>query len=309
VSEVKDIIVVGGGPAGLSAALYGARAGMKVAVVEKSQPGGQLWMSEKIENYPGFPGGAPSAELASRFEEQVKMFDAEIVSGEALKLEADENKDFILSLSSGEKLNGASVILCCGAAMRPLNVPGEKEYLGRGVSYCAVCDGPLYRDKIVAVVGGGNTACEEALFLARFAKKIYLIHRRPELRAVKSVSSLVKENEKIELLLEKEVLGLEGNELIEKVNLKDGSEVQVDGVFIFIGLEPKTKWVADYVKTEKGFVVTDTSLRTSVDGVFAAGDCRFGSLRQVVSACGEGAAAGEEARKYVEKKKGIHYDW
>ncbi len=307
-SEKYDILIIGGGPAGMTAGIYTARAGMKVVVVEKSQPGGQLWLSESIENYPGFSDGVSSAELSGSMEDQAKNFGVEFISAvvENVVKIAD---GFSAKISSGNNITSDAVIIAGGATMSTLGVTGEKEYTGRGVSYCAVCDGPLFRDKVLAVVGGGNTACEEAIYLTRFARKVYLVHRRPELRAVKNIRNEVENNSKIELLLEKQIKAISGDELVKSIKFEDGTDMSVDGVFIFVGLSPSTGCVEGVVDMEKGFIKTDKKFLASVDGVFAAGDCRYGSFRQVVTACGEGAAAGEEARKFVEKKKGTAYDW
>jgi thioredoxin reductase (NADPH) len=304
----RDILIVGGGPAGLTAAIYTARSGMDTLILEKGMPGGQLWLSEKIENYPGFPEAVDSSSFAQKFEQQAKKFGAELVSLEAESIESREH-GFSVKTSSNEEIETLSVIITSGASMSKLGVRGEEELTGRGVSYCAVCDGPLFRDREVAVVGGGNTACEEALYLTRFASRVYLIHRRPRLRAVESLRDRIEQNSKIDLVLGKEIREINGKELVDSITLNDESKINVQGVFIFVGLKPNTQWAEDFLDTEKGFIVTDTGLMSSMEGVFAAGDCRMGSLRQVISACGEGAVAGEESRKYVEKKKGIAYDW
>jgi thioredoxin reductase (NADPH) len=307
-SNVWDIIIIGGGPAGITAAIYTARAGMSTLVIEKAHPGGQLWWSESIENYPGFPNGISSMDLAGNIEKQARNFGAEFISEEIKKIEKAKGC-FKVETESGKELSACGIVIATGAAMKQLGVKGENKFLGKGVSYCAVCDGPLFRDKTVAVIGGGNTACEEAEYLTRFASKVYLIHRRPELRAVQMHRQQVEENEKIELLLEKEIEEIKGDGTVNALNFKDGTSIDLDGVFIFVGLSPSTGYLKDFVDMEHGFVITDEKLMTSVKGVFAAGDCRKGSFRQVVTACGEGAFAGEETRKYIEKKKGISYDW
>jgi thioredoxin reductase (NADPH) len=305
---MKDILIIGAGPAGMTAAVYAGRSGMDTLVLEKNLSGGQLWLTENIENYPGFPDGIKTADLAAKMENQAKKFGARILNDEAAGIEA-AGEDFIIETGSGEKIEARSVILASGASMSRLGVKGEEEFLGRGVSFCAVCDGPLFREKQVAVVGGGNTACEEAVFLTRFASKVYLVHKRPKLRAVKKIRETVTANQKIELLLEKEIEEIIGKEYVEAIKMKDSGQTKVDGVFIFAGLNPNTGFIQGLVDTEKGFIKTDRNMGSSRQGIFACGDCRYGSLRQVVAACGEGAAAGEEARKYVEKKKGIAYDW
>ncbi|MFW6134100.1 MAG: thioredoxin-disulfide reductase [Elusimicrobiota bacterium] len=306
--KTSDVLIIGGGPAGLTAALYASRGGMGTIVIDKGQPGGQLWWSEKIENYPGFPDGIGSAELAARMEKQAGRFGAEFETGEVNKVEQD-GQIFKARTAEGKIFFSDSLIITTGASMKKIGVKGEEKYIGRGVSYCAVCDGPLYKDRVVGVIGGGNTACEEAVYLTKFAKKVYLIHRRPRLRAVDNLVNRVEQNKKIQLVLESEVKEIKGEKLVKSLLLDDDREIKVDGIFIFIGLSPNTGFVKGLVKLKKGFIKTDKNMMTSVKGIFSAGDCRQGSLRQVVSGCGEGAIAGEQARMYVEEKKGISYDW
>jgi thioredoxin reductase (NADPH) len=304
----RDIVIVGAGPAGISAAIYSARSGMETSIIEKSQPGGQLWWSESIENYPGFPDGISSMILAGDMEKQARKFAVEFVRDEAVGLKKVKN-GFEISTASGADIHAVSVIIASGASMSTLGIKGEKDFTGKGVSYCAVCDGPLFRDKPIAVIGGGNTACEEAAYLAKFASIVYLIHRRPRLRAVKTLVERINNNPKIKMVLEKKVQEIAGGDTVESLRLDDDSSLQVNGVFIFAGLIPSTGIFEGFLKMENGFVVTNDRYMTSVEGVFAAGDCRHGAFRQVITACGEGACAGEESRKFVEKKKGTAYDW
>ena len=307
-NEVMDISIIGAGPAGLTGAIYASRAGMETVVIERAQPGGQLWWSETIENYPGFPEGIESSELAQRMEIQAKKFGARILSDTVAGIDPAKDGVFTVRTSETGEIYTRSVIIASGASMRNLAVPGESEFLGKGVSYCAVCDGPLFRNRTVAVVGGGNTACDEAVFLAKFARKVYLIHRRSRLRAVKSVADRAKENSKIELLLGREVKEIKGGNFVDSIEFTDGKTLNIEGVFIFVGLDPNTGYAGGLVETRDDFILTDEMLKSSVEGVFAAGDCRFGALRQIISACGEGAMAAEEARTYVENLKGTAYD-
>ncbi len=303
-----DIVIVGGGPAGLTAALYSARAGMDTLLLEKGQPGGQLWLSERIENYPGFPEGIGSFDLAENMKKQALNFGALILSREVSKIkEKDEN--FIIGSSSEEEFMARALIICTGVKMKSPGIPGEEELKGKGVSYCAVCDGPLFKGKRVAVIGGGDTACEEANYLSRFAGEVLLIHRRPRLRALKSIALKTERNPGIKLMLSEEVEAIKGSGKVEEIKLKSGKNIRVDGLFIFIGYEGTAGWLKNFIKTESGFIITDPDLKTSREGVFGAGDCREGAFRQVVSACGEGAAAAQAAVKYVEKLKGESYDW
>ncbi len=304
----KDVIIIGGGPAGLSAAIYAARGGLKALVMEKALPGGKLLSYDKIENYPGFTEGISSPQLGQRFKNQADNFGAEFVTEKAVSLSKDRDLFEVKTENAGDyKAN--SVIISCGTSRKKLGVSGEDEYVGKGVSYCAVCDGPLFKNREVAVVGGGNAACEEAIFLSKFARKVNLIHRRPELRAVECLRKKIERNEKIELILSEEVQEIRGNGMVKSLGLKKGGELKVNGVFIYVGMQPNTGFVKGFLKTEDGFIVTAENLEASVEGAYAAGDCRYGAMRQVISACGEGARAAEEARKYIEKKKGKAYDW
>jgi len=307
-SESADIFIIGAGPAGLTAAIYSSRAGVDTFIAEKAQPGGQLWLSESIENYPGFPDGVPSSLLSGEIRKQAEKFGARFINGEVTSIKKKTAGGITVSLSTGETVNAVSVIVASGASMSRLGVKGEETFSGRGVSYCAVCDGPLYKGKRVAVVGGGNTACEEAVYMTRFAEKVYLIHRRSRLRAIEHLRGEVERNSRIELVLENEIEEIKGDEFVTSVKLKD-REVEVDGVFIFVGLRPSTDFLDSILEMDRGFIVTDRKLLSSEEGIYAAGDCRAGAFRQVVTACGDGALAAEEARIYVEKKKGTAYDW
>ncbi len=305
----NDIVIIGAGPAGLTAAIYSARGGMDTLITEKMHPGGQLWQTERIENYPGFPEGILASELALNFKKQAENFGVRFMNGEAVKLISDENSGkIIIETDTNKRIECISVIIASGVSMKKLSIEGEEKYAGRGVSYCAVCDGPLYKDKIVAVVGGGHSACEEAVFLAKFAKKVYIIHRRNRLRATGKIIEKLKLEQKIELLLEKEINEIRGGDFVESIKFKNGSVVDLDGVFIFIGFTPETSYLKGFVEMENGFIKTDNLLKTTVLGVFSAGDCRLNSFRQVICAAGEGAFCGEEARKYIQIKKGIAYN-
>jgi thioredoxin reductase (NADPH) len=245
--------------------------------------------------------------LSGDMEKQAKKFGARIIRGD-IKSFRNSDDGYIIK-TTDEEYRAVSVIIAMGASMRKLGVKGEAEFTGMGVSYCAVCDGPLYQDKTVMVVGGGNTACEEAVYLTRFAKKVIQIHRRPKLRAVGKVAEAVKNNPKIELLLGDEIKEIKGDDRVKSVKLSSSKEIEAEGVFIFAGLMPNTESVKDFVDMKSGFIIADSNYQTSKEGVFTAGDCRVGSFRQVVTACGDGAFAAEESRKYVEKQKGTAYDW
>ncbi len=307
-SQVWDVIVVGAGPGGLASAIYAGRALAKTLVVDALAPGGQLLISEKIENYPGFPESISGFELAERLKQHAEVFGAEFLLGQKVVSVQKLSDTFELTLEDGQKLSSKTLIWAAGATPRKLKVKGEAEFTGRGVSYCAVCDGAFFKDRDVAVVGGGDSALEEALYLTKFAKKVYLVHRRDKFRAAKFLQKRVRENEKIVPVMNKQVDSIEGSMFVEKLNLKDTktgetSELKVDGVFIFIGSEPNSKPVQSLVELDdRGFIITDELMRTKTEGLFAVGDVRKKFLRQVLTAAADGAIAAEAAVKLLEEK-------
>ena len=306
---VRDVLIVGAGPAGLAAAIYAGRSQLDTLVLDQMMPGGQLLITEEIENYPGFYEGITGFELSEKFRQHAEKFGARIENGKPVE-SVDLDGDIFVVKAGGEEFRGKTLIWAAGSTPRKLNVPGEAEFVGRGVSYCAVCDGAFFKDRTVAVVGGGDSALEEALYLTKFAKKVYLIHRRDKFRAVKIIQDRVKRNEKIEPVLNKVVVSINGKDFVESVTLKDtvtGEEsvLPVDGVFIFIGNEPNVAPVAHLVDTtEQGFIITDEEMKTKTPGLFAAGDVRHKPLKQVVTAASDGAVAAMSATKYLEEKEG-----
>ncbi len=302
---MKDLIIVGAGPAGLSAAIYGIRAGIDLSVVEKFSPGGQVVNTYEVENYPGFVDPVSGWDLMSKMEAQTKRLGAEIINGDIKTIKKDADKNiFILTQTDGNKIECRSVIIASGASFRKLGAPGEKEFLGRGVSYCATCDGAFYREKIAAVVGGGNTALEEAIFLTRFAGKVYLIHRRDEFRADKILQDRINGNSKIETILDTTVQSINGTAKVESLllkNKKTGAESNLitDGVFIFVGFDPNTSIVTSEILNDKQEVIVDMNMNTAIPGLFAAGDLRSSSKRQIVMACADGSTAAMEAYNYL----------
>ncbi len=306
---VRDVLIVGAGPAGLAAAIYAGRSQLDTLVLDQMMPGGQLLITEEIENYPGFYEGITGFELSEKFRQHAEKFGAKIENGKPVE-SVDLDGDIFVVKTGGEEFRGKTLIWAAGSTPRKLNVPGEAEFVGRGVSYCAVCDGAFFKDKTVAVVGGGDSALEEALYLTKFAKKVYLIHRRDKFRAVKIIQDRVKRNEKIKPVLNKVVVSINGRDFVESVTLKDtvtGEEsiLPVDGVFIFIGNEPNVAPVAYLVDTtEQGFIITDEEMKTRTPGLFAAGDVRHKPLKQVVTAASDGAVAAMSATKYLEEKEG-----
>ena len=302
---MKDLIVIGAGPAGLAAAIYGKRAGLDLVVIEKLSPGGQVMNTSEVENYPGFVDPVPGWELVSSMENQARRLEAEIISGEIVKIEKNEGeKCFDLFLNDGQNHKALSVIIAAGASYKKLDVPGEDKFIGRGVSYCATCDGPFFKDKVTALIGGGNTALEEADFLTKFAKKVYLIHRRDQFRGVKLLQKRVLSNNKIEPVYETVVTSINGEENVRSIsikNVKSGDEksLDVDGVFIFVGIMSNTGFLPREILNEKGEVNVDMQMRSSIEGLFAAGDLRKDSRRQIVMAASDGATAALSAYEYV----------
>lgn len=301
-----DVIIIGGGPAGLTAGLYCARGGMKSLLIEMGMPGGQAANTDLIENYPGFPQGVSGIELMQKFMEHALNFDLEIEMAVAQSLDLKANPKKIIT-SEGTFL-AKTVIIASGAVPRALDVPGEQRFRGVGVSYCAVCDGAFFRDKKVVVVGGGDSALEEANYLTKFAKEVVIIHRRNAFRAINVYQNRVKTNPKISFLLDAVVEEIIGDNKVEKVivkNVKNGEikEVSTDGVFIFVGTVPNTDFLRRQITLDdRGYVVTNAELGCSIPGVFAAGDVRQKTLRQVSTAVGDGAVAAMSAEKYITEK-------
>src|SRR4030042_799210 len=288
-----DVIIIGGGPAGLTAGLYNARARLNVLLLERLAPGGQVLTTDWVENYPGFPDGISGFELMDRMKTQAEKFGLKIQSEEVTKLELSEKRKVVLT--AGGPFETKAIIICCGATWKKLGIEGEDRLIGKGVSVCATCDGPFYRDQEVAVIGGGDTAVEEAIFLTRFVSKVHLVHRRDKLRAAKVLQERAMSQEKIEFIWDSipvKVLGEKGVEGIELKNVKtqDVFRKSVQGVFVFIGTLPNTDLVKGLIRLdEDGFVMTDDNMQTSVPGVFAAGDIRSKLFRQISTAVGEGA--------------------
>jgi thioredoxin reductase (NADPH) len=301
---MEDLIIIGGGPAGLTAGLYAARSRLKTLLLEKLSPGGQVLLTDTVENYPGFPDGISGFELMDRMRRQAENFGLTIQGQEVIKLNLSPEKKEVVTDKG--PLESRSLILTTGAMPRKLAIEGEDRLTGKGVSYCATCDGPFYRDREVAVIGGGDTAVEEAMYLTRFASKVHLVHRRDALRATKLLQERAFEQEKIAFVwdtIPHRILGETGVEGIELKNAKSGelSRLQVDGVFVFIGYDPNNDLVKGVLELDSyGFVVTDNDLTTSVPGVFAAGDIRSKLLRQISTAVGEGATAAFAAERYLE---------
>ncbi len=313
--DIYDVIIVGGGPAGLTAGIYTSRARLSSLLIEKLGFGGQAAITDRIENYPGFIGGITGPELVHNMEEQAKSFGLNPLFGEVTGFEVSEEDSIkrVFVNNEPEPYQCLSLIIAAGHEQRKLGVPGEEEYTGKGVSYCATCDGAFFRDLSVAVVGGGDVALEEALFLTRFVKKAYIIHRRDRLRATKILQERAFSNAKIELVLDSVLDEIFGRTTVEGVkvrNFKTGErkDLQVSGVFVFIGWIPSLSFLGDTVeRSEDGYIIVDKEMATSREGIFACGDCCKKNLRQIVAACGDGATAAFSAQHYVERIKGEEY--
>lgn len=300
-----DAIVIGGGPAGLTAALYLVRAGVSVALVEKLSIGGQVLMTEGIENYPGFPKGVKGWELADALEAHLQEYTVDRISDEVHTIEFKEGAHRILV--GDEWITGRSIVLCSGARYKKLGLPNEERLTGRGVSYCALCDGNFFRGQTVGVVGGGNSALEESLYLAKIVNKLHIIHRREEFRATRIYQDKVEATPSIEILRHSVVAELHGDDALTGVTVKDPrsgetSFLPLDGLFVFIGFEPVGAFLPqDLALDDQGFIVTDSEMRTNIPGIFAAGDIRSKLCRQVATAVGDGATAANAATIYLEQ--------
>ena len=301
-----DLIIIGGGPAGLTAALYAGRAGLKTLLVEKALLGGMVGTTYLIENYPGFPHGVSGIDLSRHLEEQAKKFGADFYYGDVTEISVKDKKK-ILKID-GRQVEARALIIAAGTETKKLGVPGEEQFIGRGVSYCATCDGPFYKGKNIIVVGGGNSAIEEALFLTRYAAKISVVHRRNKLRADNILAEQALNDPKIFVVWDSQVEEILGSSRIEKVktkNLVTGQTnfIPADGVFIYVGSRPNSGFVKGMINlNDDGYIKTDDNMKSSVPGIFAAGDIRVKSLRQVVTAASDGAIAANSARQYIENE-------
>ncbi len=300
-----DTIIVGSGPAGLTAALYLAREGHEVLVIEKSGLGGQTGITDRLDNFPGFPEGISGGEFADRLVRQARRFGVEILQAQAVTGLRSEGESRYVATSDGKEYGAKAVIVATGSTYRRLEVPGEEELLGAGVHFCATCDGPFYKDQHVAVVGGGSSAAEESLFLTRFADKVTLLVRGEELKTAPLVIDKIRENTKIEVRYNTEVKELHGKTSLEGLVIGERDDdssrtLSPAAVFLFVGLSPNSEWLPSEVeRSEHGFLCTDKTLQTSVPGVFAAGDVRAGATNQAASAAGEGATVALMVREYL----------
>lgn len=305
-AQEYDIIIIGGGPAGLSAGLYAARSRAKTLILEKGKWGGQAATTEELENYPGSIENPTGPRIVERMKEQVQHFGAETKVETVVRL--DLKGDIKTVVTDKSEYKAKTVIVATGAKPRLLGCPGELEFRGKGVSYCATCDADFFTDLRVVVVGGGDSAIQEAIYLTKFAEKVTVIHRRDQLRAAKSLQEKAFANEKIDFIWDSVVEEIQGDGIVERViikNKKTGevSEVETDGVFIFVGYDPVSDLVKGILETdERGYIVTDDRMRTNIEGVFAAGDVRSKMLRQVITAAADGAIAAVAAEHYIAEK-------
>ena len=301
-----DIIIVGGGPGGLTAGLYGARANRKTILIEKYMPGGQIANTEEVEDYPGFEH-ISGADLAMKMTDHAKSFGLEVVSDEVKEIYAEGDYRKVVC-ASGDVYVGRTVVISTGGSPNLINVPGEKEFLGRGVSYCAICDGAFFKEQVIAVVGGGDAAVEEAMYLTKFGSKVILIHRRDELRAQKIIQERAFKNKKLEFIWDSVVETINGDEKVSSVTIKnvksgESSKLEVGAVFVFVGFVPNSNVTREPLKKDDGgYIVTDFKMETSIPGIYACGDVRSQLVRQITNAVGDGTTAAVAAEKYMEEK-------
>jgi len=309
-----DMVIIGAGSAGLAAAIYAARGGMRTVILERGVPGGQIFLSSAVENYPGLPSQVTGPELADNMRRQAEQFGAKIMTADVKAVDAPRDSPVKVIHTAGGDITAAAVIIATGARPRELGIPGEREFLGKGVSRCAFCDAFFFKDKDVIVVGGGNTAIQETLHLVQPCGRVHIVHRRDRLRAEHYLQvRLQQAGDKVVYVWNSVLASINGQDTVKSVtvkNLKTGevSEIACSGVFIFIGYEPNTAFLRGTVKMDdEGYVITDDKMRTSVEGVYACGDVRNKFLQQMVVAAGEGAIAAVAAQQYVERLKGTEY--
>lgn len=307
---MHDLIIIGAGPAGLTSALYAGRYRLDTILIEKMAPGGQIILSSSIDNFPGFPSGIATQELIEKFVKQTEEVGIKMVNSQISEITLSaESKDYFFSAKGTDQVyQSKCVIIATGASPRQLGAEGENKFIGRGVSYCATCDGPLFKNKDVMVVGGGDRAVEEAIFLSSYANTVYLLHRRTELRASKILVEKALGIPKIKFILESVVEKISGRDKLERIMIRNVStsaqaEVACQGIFIFVGIRPNTGFLKNLLAIDDGgFIITQHDMRSSIEGIFACGDCCKKSLYQVVTACSEGAIAADSVHKYLLNK-------
>jgi thioredoxin reductase (NADPH) len=304
-----DLVILGGGPAGLSAGLYAARARLDHVMIEKGAPGGQVLLTDWVDNYPGFPDGISGFDLVEKMSTHARRFDLKTLTAEVKHVDLSDPGQKRLILDNGSVIGCHALIICTGARANTLDIPGEHELRGKGVSYCGTCDAPFYRNMHVAVIGGGNTAIQEAEYLTKFASRVTVIHRRDQLRATRIVQEIAFANNRIDFIWNSRVTSIEGTKGVERLSLVDNSgrtsSLDVEGVFVLIGVTPNNACLPlDLLQADKwGFIPTDVETCTAVAGVMAAGDIRSKAVRQIVNAAGEGATAVLAAEAYLQSLK------
>ena len=310
--QIYDFAVIGAGAAGLSAAQYGARANLNTIVIEELAPGGQALFIDKLENYPGILEPISGFELAERMHRQAEQFGSSFIEASALSVRKAE-KRFIIETSVGP-LESLTVLIATGARHRQLGIPGEQEFIGKGVSYCATCDGPFFKGKRILVVGGGDSACDEAIYLSKLSDKIVMIHRRDRFRAQKALANRVLSNPSIKVLFNTVAKEIKGDSKVRSVVLENTlsyelTEDPFDGIFIFIGSTPQTGFLKDMAVQfdESGYIITNCNMQTNIPGLFAAGDVRATPFRQIVTAAADGAIAARSAASYIDEQRGQAY--
>jgi thioredoxin reductase (NADPH) len=302
-----EVIIIGGGPAGLTAGLYAGRSRFSTLIIENALFGGQMITTDLIENYPGFPEGITGGEHSRLMEEQAKRFGVESIPQEVVELGLKEDRKVVRTYDSTYLCE--ALIICTGTEYRKLGVPGEKEFTGKGVSFCSTCDAAFFKDSQIVVVGGGDSALTEAIYLTKFAKEVTIIHRRDALRGTKIYQERAFANPKIKFIWNSVIQEVKGDKTVQSVLVKnvktnEVKELKTEGVFVFVGLLPRTQFLKGLVKTdEAGYIITDENCETSVKGIFAAGDCRKQLLRQIATAVGDGATAAFAMEKYLEGKE------
>lgn len=305
--KTYEVIIIGGGPAGLTAGLYTSRSRLNTLLIETGLFGGQITTTELIENYPGFPNGINGSELGQLMEEQAKRFGLNMLNEEALEVKQEGDLKIVRTYES--EYAAEALVIASGTAYRKLGVPGEEAFIGKGVSFCATCDGAFFKDSKIVVVGGGDSALTEALFLTKFAKEVTIVHRRDALRATKIYQERATANPKIKFMWNSVVQEVKGDNMVRSIMVKnvktqEVTEHQTEGVFLFVGISPRTQFLKGLVDMDEGgYILTNESCETSVKGIAAAGDCRKKLLRQVTTAVGDGATAAFAVEQYLERKE------
>ena len=305
--KTYEVIIIGGGPAGLTAGLYTSRAGLSTLLIESALLGGTMTTTEMIENYPGFPKGITGAELSQLMEEQAKRFGLDVINQEVLEVRLEGDQKVVQTYET--IYHSETLIIATGTEYLKLGIPGEETFIGKGVSFCATCDGAFFKDSRIMVVGGGDSALTEALFLTKFAKEVTIVHRRNALRATKIYQERAFANPKIKFLWDSAVQEIKGDKmvhslLVKNVKTNEVKEFETEGVFLFVGISPKTQFLKGLVDMDEGgYILTNENCETSQKGILAAGDCRKKLLRQIATAVGDGATAAFAAEKYLENRK------